>query len=49
MGVVRSAKMKRTIIMRMDYLHFIKTYQRYEKRHTNVAVGTSIRPEPRTA
>ena len=27
-GVVRSTKMNRTLIMRMDYLHYIKKYQR---------------------
>lgn len=36
-GTVKSAKMNRTIIVRRDYLHFIKKYQRYEKRHANVA------------
>ena len=27
-------KMQRTIIIRRDYLHFIKKYGRFEKRHT---------------
>jgi small subunit ribosomal protein S11e len=27
-GTVRSAKMKRTIIIRRDYMHYIKKYQR---------------------
>merc|ERR1711990_814208 len=40
-GVVKSTKMKRTIIIRMDYLHYIKKYQRYEKRHTNLAAHLS--------
>mmetsp|Transcript_13234 Transcript_13234/g.49469 ORF Transcript_13234/g.49469 Transcript_13234/m.49469 type:complete len:160 (-) Transcript_13234:171-650(-) len=40
-GVVKSTKMKRTLIMRMDYLHYIKKYQRYEKRHTNIAAHIS--------
>lgn len=40
-GVVKSTKMKRTIIIRMDYLHYIKKYQRYEKRHTNLAAHIS--------
>eukprot|EP00223_Ostreococcus_mediterraneus_P008298 CAMPEP_0179707418 /NCGR_PEP_ID=MMETSP0937-20121108/4850_1 /TAXON_ID=548131 ORGANISM="Ostreococcus mediterraneus, Strain clade-D-RCC2593" /NCGR_SAMPLE_ID=MMETSP0937 /ASSEMBLY_ACC=CAM_ASM_000575 /LENGTH=100 /DNA_ID=CAMNT_0021580717 /DNA_START=17 /DNA_END=316 /DNA_ORIENTATION=+ len=26
-GVVKSTKMNRTIVMRMDYLHFIRKYQ----------------------
>lgn len=40
-GTVRSAKMRRTIIIRRDYLHYIKKYQRYEKRHKNVPVHLS--------
>merc|ERR1712142_619528 len=32
-GNVKSMKMNRTIVLRRDYLHFIKKYQRYEKRH----------------
>lgn len=40
-GTVKSTKMKRTIIMRMNYLHYIKKYQRYEKRHTNIAAHIS--------
>jgi len=40
-GVVKSTKMNRTIIIRRDYLHFIKKYQRYEKRHKNIAVHLS--------
>jgi len=40
-GLVISNKMKRTIIMRRDYLHYIKKYKRYEKRHTNVPAHLS--------
>ena len=40
-GVVKSTKMNRTIVMRMDYLHFIRKYQRYEKRHTNISAHIS--------
>jgi len=40
-GVVKSTKMNRTITLRMDYLHFIKKYQRYEKRHTNISAHIS--------
>ncbi|KAJ1948963.1 40S ribosomal protein S11-B [Linderina macrospora] len=40
-GVVVSTKMKRTIIIRRDYLHFIPKYQRYEKRHKNLAAHLS--------
>jgi len=35
-GLVISTKMQRTIVMRRDYLHYIKKYKRYEKRHRNV-------------
>ncbi|KAF0685772.1 Aste57867_22380 [Aphanomyces stellatus] len=40
-GVVLSNKMKRTIIVRRDYLHYIKKYKRFEKRHKNVAAHVS--------
>lgn len=40
-GVVIAAKMKRTIVIRRDYLHFIKKYNRFEKRHTNFSVHCS--------
>jgi small subunit ribosomal protein S11e len=40
-GVVHSAKMNRTIIVRRDYLHYIRKYNRYEKRHKNVAAHVS--------
>jgi small subunit ribosomal protein S11e len=33
--------MKRTIIIRRDYLHYVRKYQRYEKRHKNVPVHLS--------
>lgn len=33
--------MSRTIILRRDYLHYIPKYQRYEKRHSNVAAHIS--------
>merc|ERR1719498_1297088 len=32
-GEVKSTKMQRTIVVRMNYLQFIKKYKRYEKRH----------------
>jgi len=31
-GVVVSAKMQRTVVVRRDYLHYNKKYERYEKR-----------------
>lgn len=37
-GLVISTKMKRTIVVRRDYLHFIRKYRRFEKRHKNIAV-----------
>ena len=40
-GQVMSTKMKRTIIVRRDYLHYIKKYSRFEKRHRNVAAHCS--------
>ena len=40
-GVVKTTKMKRTIIIRRDYLHYIKKYNRFEKRHRNVPVHCS--------
>merc|ERR1711934_1216565 len=40
-GVVLSNKMHRTITIRRDYLHYIKKYNRFEKRHHNVAAHCS--------
>jgi small subunit ribosomal protein S11e len=40
-GVVKSTKMNRTIIIRRDYLHYIKKYARYEKRHSNFSAHAS--------
>lgn len=40
-GTVKSTKMKRTVIVRRDYLKFIKKYKRYEKRHKNVPAHIS--------
>lgn len=39
--VVSAGKMKRTVIVRRNYLHYIPKYKRYEKRHTNIAVHCS--------
>ncbi|KAA8525530.1 hypothetical protein F0562_007385 [Nyssa sinensis] len=33
--------MMRTIIVRRNYLHFVKKYQRYEKRHSNIPAHVS--------
>eukprot|EP00292_Cryptomonas_paramecium_P022009 CAMPEP_0113670286 /NCGR_PEP_ID=MMETSP0038_2-20120614/5054_1 /TAXON_ID=2898 /ORGANISM="Cryptomonas paramecium" /LENGTH=166 /DNA_ID=CAMNT_0000586289 /DNA_START=20 /DNA_END=520 /DNA_ORIENTATION=- /assembly_acc=CAM_ASM_000170 len=40
-GVVVSTKMKRTVVIRRDYLHYIKKYNRYEKRHKNLSAHVS--------
>lgn len=40
-GIVKSTKMTRTIVVRRDYLHYIKKYARYEKRHTNISAHIS--------
>eukprot|EP00949_MAST-11_sp_MAST-11-sp1_P001127 g1127.t1 len=40
-GLVISTKMKRTIIVRRDYLHYISKFRRYEKRHRNIAAHCS--------
>merc|ERR1712048_111383 len=37
-GTVVKMKMQRTIVIRRDYLHFVKKYNRYEKRHRNMSV-----------
>jgi small subunit ribosomal protein S11e len=40
-GVIKTTKMKNTIIIRKDYLHYIKKYNRFEKRHKNTPVHCS--------
>ncbi|KAF5398329.1 hypothetical protein P879_04754 [Paragonimus westermani] len=40
-GVVRKMKMTRTIVVRRDYLKYVKKYNRYEKRHKNISVHLS--------
>lgn len=40
-GIVASKKMKRTIVIRRDYLHHIKKYNRFEKRHKNLSAHLS--------
>merc|ERR1712159_349844 len=40
-GVVKSLKMQRTATIRRDYLHYIKKYNRFEKRHKNLSVHVS--------
>ncbi|MCL7046025.1 hypothetical protein MKW94_005974, partial [Papaver nudicaule] len=40
-GTCHSAKMMRTTIVRRNYLHYVKKYQRYEKRHSNIPTHIS--------
>ena len=40
-GIVHSTKMQRTITIRREYLHYIKKYNRYEKRHKNISAHLS--------
>ena len=40
-GIIVSNKMKRTVVVRRNYLHYIPKYQRFEKRHTNFSVHMS--------
>ena len=40
-GVVLSNKMDRTVTLRRDYLHYIKKYNRFEKRHHNLPAHLS--------
>ena len=40
-GLVISTKMERTIVIRRDYLHFVKKYNRFEKRHKTVSCHAS--------
>lgn len=35
-GMVISNKMRKTIIIRRNYLHYVKKYNRFEKRHKNI-------------
>ncbi|KAF2349251.1 Ribosomal protein S17/S11 [Trinorchestia longiramus] len=40
-GVIIKMKMTRTVVIRRDYLHFVKKYNRFEKRHRNMSVHLS--------
>ncbi|MCY0868807.1 MAG: 30S ribosomal protein S17 [Desulfurococcus sp.] len=35
-GVVVKKRMHRTVVVRHEYLHYVKKYMRYEKRHKNI-------------
>merc|ERR1712110_311533 len=41
MGTIVKMKMKNTVVIRRDYLHYIKKYNRFEKRHRNMSVHMS--------
>merc|ERR1719334_1531959 len=40
-GIITRMKMQRTIVIRRDYLHYIKKYNRFEKRHKTMSVHLS--------
>jgi len=40
-GIVVSTKMNRTIVIRRDYLRFVKKYRRFEKRHKTLSAHCS--------
>ena len=35
-GVITSAKMDKTVIVRRDYLNYMPKYKRYERRHSHI-------------
>ncbi|MGC9011385.1 30S ribosomal protein S17 [Thermogladius sp.] len=35
-GVVKSAKMQKTVVVRHDYLYYDPKYKRYERRHKHI-------------
>ena len=39
--MVVSTKMKHTLVIRRNFLHYIKKYNRFEKRHRNIPVHCS--------
>nr|ALS04107.1 40S ribosomal protein S11 [Acartia pacifica] len=40
-GTITKMKMNRTVVIRRDYLHYVKKYNRFEKRHKNMSVHLS--------
>eukprot|EP00914_Ancora_sagittata_P019465 GHVO01038919.1.p1 GENE.GHVO01038919.1~~GHVO01038919.1.p1 ORF type:complete len:151 (+),score=23.29 GHVO01038919.1:2-454(+) len=40
-GTVMKTKMMRTIVVRRDYLHYVRKYNRFEKRHKNISAHCS--------
>ena len=35
-GVVTSAKMDKTVIVRRDFVYYVRKYKRYERRHSHI-------------
>merc|ERR1711924_403404 len=48
-GMVISCKMQRTVVLRRNYLHYIKKYKRFEKRHSNLVAPCAPCFEPKEA
>merc|ERR1711890_66192 len=40
-GIVMKMKMQKTVVIRRNYLHYVKKYKRFEKRHKNMSVHIS--------
>ena len=40
-GQIIKKKMHRTVVIRRDYLHYVKKYNRFQKRHKNMSVHMS--------
>merc|ERR1712050_544425 len=40
-GYILKLKMQRTCVVRRDYLHYVRKYNRFEKRHKNISVHLS--------
>jgi len=40
-AMIISNKMKRTVVVRRDYLQYVSKYRRFEKRHANMSVHCS--------
>jgi ribosomal protein S17 len=40
-GMVISTKMTNTVVIRRNYLHYVKKYKRFEKRHKNISCHIS--------
>ena len=40
-GIIIKMKMTSTFVIRRDYLHYVKKYNRFQKRHKNLSVHMS--------